>query len=232
MQDWSRTAEQIMLSAIESQIRSLGFISPASGSGTSTVARGVAEAFARAGHKTVLFDLTADVRSDAKLPTWLPGGAGVAGALHVEATGLAVLTADSTPATRALFNNVEHLQKVVRQDLSTYAAVVMDLPAVTEDETNRLNPLAAARVCDAVLMVCLTGHVDRSTLAEAVNALKPAGVNVAGVVLNDYYVSTLGKDIADTTDAGLGRYLPGLARRLARRASSNRFLNERFPFVP
>ncbi len=231
MQDWSRISEQIMLSAVESRIRVLGFTSPAAGSGVSTVARVVAEAFAQAGTKTLLLDLTAPVRTDARVPAWSPGAPGAAEAAIIEASGLAVLTADATTRTRALFNNIEHLQKTLQRDLATYTAVIVDLPAVVEDEPARLNPIAAARACDAVLMVCLTGHVDRSELHDAAAALKPAGVNLSGLVLNDYYSTTLGEEVADATYNSVGRYFPALADKIATRAVQSRFFGERFRFI-
>jgi len=229
MKDWSRTAEQIMLAAVEGKIRLLGITSPVSGSGTSTVARGVAEAYARSGHKALLLDLTANVRRDARPPRWVPGGQSAAAAVDVEPTGLAVLTADATLATKALFNNVDFLQQTLGTELSGYTAVVMDLPAVREDEDNRLNPLAAARVADAVLMVCLTGQIDRTQLGNAVETLKMAGANLAGVVLNDYFGTTFGDEVAEHLD-GRSLLVPGLSRKLAKMARSSRFLTEAFPY--
>lgn len=229
MQDWSRTAEQMMLSAVEGKIRLLGVTSAVSGSGTSTVARGVAEAFARAGHKALLLDLTTDIRTDARAPSWIPGGHNAAAAVRFEPNGLGVLTADANSATRALFNNVEFLQQTLNSELSGYSAIVIDMPAVHEDEDNRLNPLAAARVADAVLMVCLTGQVDRSQLGDAVETLKMAGVNMAGIVLNDYFGSTMGEEMADH----IGRktlLVPGLAARVAGRLRASKFLGDKFPY--
>lgn len=231
MQDWSRISEQIMLSAVESRIRVLGFTSPAAGSGVSTVARVVAEAFAQAGTKTLLLDLTTPVRTDARPPLWSPGAPGAADATRVEPSGLAVLTADASIGTRALFNNIEQLQKTLQRDLATYSAIIIDLPAVADEEPTRLNPIAAARACDAVLMVCLTGHVDRSELNEATAALKPAGVNLSGLVLNDYYATTLGEEVADATYNSVGKYFPGIADKIASRVMQSRFLGERFRFI-
>lgn len=218
-----------MLSAVEGKIRLLGVTAPVSGSGVSTVARGVAEAFARSGHKTLLLDLSTDIRTDSRAPAWVPGGHSASAAIRAEPSGLATLTADTTTATRALFNNVEFLQQMLDAELASYSAIVLDLPAVREDEDKRLNPLAAARVADAVLLVCLTGQIDRGQLSDAVETLKMAGANTAGVVLNDYFGTSFGDEIADRIEAKR-RLLPGLAGRLAGKFRESRFLNERFPY--
>ena len=159
----------------------------------------------------------------------MPGGQNVGLAVRTEPSGLSVLTADANTATRALFNNVEFLQQTLSAELASYSAIVLDLPAVREDVDNRLNPLATARVADAVLMVCLTGQVDRAQLGDAVETLKMAGVNLAGVVLNDYFGTTLGDEIASRIEAKQ-RLLPGLAALIAGRMRGSRFLNDKFPY--
>ena len=230
MRDLARIAEQIMLSAVESRIRVLGFTSPIAGSGVSTIARHVAEAFAHSGTKTLLLDMTAPVRGDPRAPQWLPGAPGAADAAMVEFTGLSVLAADATERTRAQFNNIESLQKTLQRDLATFGAIIVDLPSVVEEDANRLNPIAFARACDALLLVCLTGHIDRAELSEATAALKPAGVNLAGIVLNDYYATTLGAEIAEGLEKSVGKVLPQVAQRLGDRVAASRFFGERFPY--
>ena len=231
MQDWSRVSEQLMLSAVESRIRVLGFTSPAPGSGVTSIARSVADAFAQAGTKTLLLDLTAPVRSDNRAPKWSPGAPGSADATRLEPNGLAILTADANSTTRALFNNIELLQRTLQRDLASYSAIIVDLPAVAEEDPQRLNPIAAARACDSVLMVCLSGHVDRAELKDATEALRPAGVNLSGLVLNDYYATTLGEELADATYNSVGRIFPGVADRIASRAMRSSFFGDRFRFI-
>ena len=232
MTTWTRIAEQIMLSAVESKIRMLGFTAPVSGSGTSAVAREVAEAFARSGRKTLFLDLTTAVRPSLAPGVWTPGSGDALAAVSVLPSGLMVLEADATEGSRKLFNNTDYLQRMTSEELAEFSAIVMDLPAVREDEPSRLNPLAAARLADAVLMVCLTGHIDRSQLSTAVEGMKPAGAKLAGLVLKHYFPPTPCPDISTATTRTLGRLMPGLARRIAGSARSSRFLNDDFIYVP
>ena len=73
LEDWSRIAEQIMLSAIDSKIRTLAITGATSLSGVSTVANGLATAFAKSGRKTLLIDMTEPVHAAGPLATWSPG---------------------------------------------------------------------------------------------------------------------------------------------------------------
>ncbi len=229
--DWSRTAEQIMLSIVESKARVLAVTSAIPAAGVSTVASGLAAAFARSGRKALLIDLTSPVDAAATVDTWVPGEPLGAEAVRAIGENLARLVVVPTPANRALFSNVELFQKAFQRDLVSYTHIVLDLPAVLETDTARLNPSAAARAADAVILVGLTGLTSRSELAEATQALRQVGANVAGLVLNDQYCATLGEEIADVSYNRLGHVIPRTAHWIAQKALASRYLGRNFRIV-
>ena len=142
--DWSRTAEQLMLATIESKIRVLAVTSPISGAGVTTVARGLAATFARAGRTTLLIDLSGSVRGGDQ-QGWCPGEAVPADAITTDENGLAVMTVVPSEASRALFGNVALLTQAFQTDLAAYASIILDLPAIDDNARGSLNPVAAAR---------------------------------------------------------------------------------------
>ncbi len=229
--DWSRTAEQVMLSIIESKARVLAITSAIPAAGVSTVAEGLATAFARSGRKALLIDMTGTVDSGGGTGSWAPGEALATDAVHIVSENLARLQVVPTSANRALFGNVELFQKAFQRDLASYAHIILDLPAVLETEAARLNPAAAARAADAVILVGLTGLTNRAELAEATQALRQVGANVAGLVLNDQYCATLGEEIADVTYSRLGQIAPRAAHWIAQKALASRYLGRNFRIV-
>ena len=231
MEDWSRTAEQIMLSAVESKIRVLAITSPFGASGVSTTAQGLAAAFARSGRKALLIDLTEPIHRDGRTGGWVPGEPLPADAIKVGVDGLATLSVVPSAANQSLFSNVELLQKVFQRDLASYANIVLDLPAISDEDMERLNPIAAARAADAVLMVSLTGLTDRAELAEATQKLRQVGANITGVILNDQFCATLAEEIADVSYTRLGRTFPRLAHWIAQKAMASTYLGRNFRIV-
>ena len=231
MRDWSRTAEQMMLAAVESKIRVLAVTSVHSGSGVSTAARGLAVACARSGRKTLLIDLTATVQPADLAGAWSPGAPLPPDAVRSSDDGLSVLTVVPTSTNRTLFGNVELLQKVFQRDLAGFATIIVELPAVGNEEAERLNPVAAARAADAVVLVALTGLTTRDELSDGTQRLRQVGATIAGIVLNDRYCATLGEEIADVSYTRLGRVVPRLADWIAQKALANSFLNRNFRIV-
>ena len=229
--DWSRTAEQIMLSTIESKIRVLAITSPFSGAGVSTVAHGLAAAFAKSGRKTLLVDLSEPVRGDGRIGGWAPGEPVPADAIRVGDDGVPVLTVLPSAATRALFSNVYLLTKSFQRDLASFSNIILDLPPVDNSASEGLNPVAAARAADAVFLVGLTGLTYRTEMAEASQKLRQVGANVTGVILNDQFCATLGEEIADVSYSRLGRAFPRIAHWIAQKALSIPYLGQNFRIV-
>jgi Mrp family chromosome partitioning ATPase len=221
---WQNSAEQIMLAAIDNKARVVGIVSPDRQAGVSTLCRQLAEAYAASGARTLLIDLAE--RSPARgAPKWRPG---FDAAMATTATGhgFDLLVAQFTSESRALFSNVTTFRGLLDDNLASYEAIVIDLPALGGSDHDSINPVAAARACDAVLLLCLTGKVTQDQLMAAVREMQGAGVPLAGTVLNDRYAPTLGVAMA-TNRRRLSRLVPGLNRWVERKLSTSEFLNTR-----
>ena len=229
--DWSRTAEQLMLSTIEGKIRVLAITSPIAWAGTSTVAAGLAEAFARAKRKTLLINLSAPVSAQDFGGDWAPGRPLPPDAIKVGNDGMATLSIAATPLNRAEFGNVERLVKFFQHDLASYDTIILDLPAIGDASRDTINPVAAARAADAIFLVGLTGLTLRAEMAETVQKLRQVGANVTGVILNDQFCATLGEEIADVSYTRLGRRFPRVAQWIAQKALTASALGNHFRIV-
>jgi Mrp family chromosome partitioning ATPase len=228
--DWSRTAEQLMLSTIESKIRVVAITSPVGGAGTSTVAIGLAQAFAQAKRKTLLIDFSTSAQDDVT-GDWAPGKPLPPDAIKVGSGGLAVLTAAVTPSNRAVFGNIDLLAKFFQHDLASYDSIILDLPAIDAASQTAINPVAAARAADAVFLVGLTGLTLRGEMTDAMQKLRQVGANVTGVVLNDQFCATLGEEIADVSYTRLGRHFPRAAQWIAHKALAAASMGQHFRIV-
>ncbi len=223
IRSWLGAVEQVMLAAIDSKARVLGVLSPDSGSGVSTLCRMLAESRSSSGAKTLLINLTQ--YSDDTDDDWTPAS-GATQLVQLDAAGYDVLTARPTRATRAAFNNVQSLRELVNDELASYEAVFVDLPPVLDQSSNQINPLAAARACDAVVMVCMPGRTTHHRIKRTMEMMEAVGVQLGGTVLNDLRNPTLGSELAGAARR-LGRILPGLGASLERNALASSFLNSR-----
>lgn len=134
------------------------------------------------------------------------------------------LTATPDKSTKLLFNNVDLIRTVLHSELAAYEAVFVDLPPLLGDADDRLNPLAAAAACDALLLVCVSGEIEAAELSGSMTVLQRAGVSVTGLVLNDVNNPTLGQEMAREARR-LERILPSLSGWLSRKALRSRFLD-------
>lgn len=183
MDEWASSAEQIAISQIIKGTRLLGFVSPTADSGTSLLARMVAEAMGRADVKILLTNLntTQNVIRDnvaAVSEPWQP--------IREDTNRpIDVLTANVTAETRPIFNNNAWLASFFGEQLRTYSSIILDLPPLLDEQKNRLSPLAAASVCQAVILTCPTGSVTRQQLATSLQLLDSADANVIGLVVEE-----------------------------------------------
>ena len=184
MDEWASSAEQIAISQIIKGTRLVGFVSPTAASSTSLFARMVAEAMGRAGLKILLADLNATqevIHDTAPVPVsepWRP--------VSDESNRLLdVLSANVTVETKPLFNNNGWLGSFFAEQLRTYSTVILDLPPLIHEQKNKLSPLAAASVCQAVVLMCPLGGVTRAQLATSLQLLQSAEVNLIGLVVEE-----------------------------------------------
>lgn len=184
---WWPSVEQLMLAATDSKTRVLGILSPDQGAGVSVLCRMVATCFARAGIKALLIDLSSyGDPSETARQAWEPGLI-PADAIQAEPGGFDMLVAPGLIDARPVFNNVEALRAMFADQLAGYKAIIVDLPPVLGQRADLVNPIAVARACDAVIMVCLAGATSQRRIKTALTALGTAGVEISGTIINDLH---------------------------------------------
>lgn len=222
-ESWQHAVEQILLVAGDSKARVISVLSPDRGAGVSTLCGMIAETSARSGASTMLVDLTQPIGSG-KSGDWAPGD-DVSSFIKATPRGYDSLPSYPSRVTRPQFNNIEKLRKTFAEGLASYDLIVVDLSAVLDQRDTIINPVAAARASDAVIMVCVTGETTQERVRKTLSLMDAAGVQIGGTVLNDRSSPPLGVDMA-TSLRGLQRFFRG-ASRLAEIAETNDFLNSR-----
>lgn len=175
---------KVLTAARAQSARIVGITGTSSGVGVSTVSRELAEAFAGAGQKTLLLDLSRTVLVDAsenadtilKMPA--PERASETSPL------LFTVISDGRhhgPMTVAQWRST--LQHYVH---SGYV-VVVDLPPVLLG-SGAISPAfpALAELCEHVSLVCLSGKIVEKELSACIQACAIVGLKPAGLILNDW----------------------------------------------
>lgn len=200
--EWLRPIEQIVIAARGANLRIVGITSPYRESGVSTLTRQVAENYGRSGIRTLLVDLTAPVSETTSFPRWTPGQPGALKLIKTLTAGYDRLTCLPTSETRFLFNNTELLRRTLDTELDQYAAVIVDLPPLQEEQSDLLSGLATAAICDAVFMVCVAGRSNRDELKTASDMLKTVRIRLLGIVLNEGVSPKLARSLEKRSLAG------------------------------
>lgn len=191
---WGRSIEQVLLVAAESKIRVLGVVSPDSNSGVTTLCQQLADASHAAGWRTLLanFSQPAGAGSD---DGWHPGD-GPPRIVQSNRHAFDILRVRTSLETRSLFNNVDALKQTFADDLKSYDRIIVDLPAVLDWTPDMPNPVAAARACDSVVLVCMAARSTKGRVRSALSALDAVSVRLDGLILNDHYNPSLGERVA------------------------------------
>ncbi len=221
---WLRPVEQLVLPALESRIRILGFTGPEAGTGVSTLCRAAAEVLARSGARVLLLDLSPAAASGHDPMAWTPGRNGAMSAVAPDPAGFDVLRAGITPDSRFLFNNARSLRSTLSEELSRYSAIVVDLPPLLDARPESINPIACALVCDDVVLVCANDVTSRTSATKASQAARSAGIKLSGAVWNRRGACSTGEEMARSARRWL-RFTPGLAAAVERRLKQTPLLD-------
>lgn len=224
IENWARPAEQVLLAAAESKARTIGIIGPEARSGVSAFAHCLAEASALSGTKTLLVDLSQPVLTHARGGWSIEDG--TSQIIKTLPEKYSVLDVRPTVETRAGFNNRAALETLLNEELKAYDQIILDLPALLHKKQDFVNPQAAARACDLVMLLCVPGRLMQGNLNSAMVALEASGAKLGGVILNDEHNPTLGEQIA--VSAGrLSRFSNRLSSWVQRKSRSIDLLNMR-----
>jgi hypothetical protein len=216
--DWLSAAEQIFIPATINGVRVLSFVGVESGSGVTSLSRTAAEALVKTGAHVLYADLASPLPDNvsplraAKAPQhWR-------GPTLDQASGVNVTAPLGTSDTRFLFNNINWLRDEFNNTFRGYSNIVVDLPALSNDRLDFINPFAAAAACEATVLVCVRAKTSRRAIENAAELLRSAQVNLIGSVMNELGYVAPADEMANTARqrlpalAGINEYL---ARKLA-----------------
>ena len=233
LQSWVRPVEQIVLPALENRVRVIGFTAPEHGAGVTSLCRAAAETLTRSGLKVLLLDLSTQrpptgagsmsTGAGASPTGWVPGASGVRELIVRDPDGYDVLVAHPQGDARFLFNNSKRLRQILSDDLSGYATIVVDLPPLADSDAGSINPVAAALMCETVMLVCARDRSTRTDIRSAIELAKISGVRLQGTIYNEFGASSLADEISRSIERRLA-YFPRLAGWLSRRAQNSPFL--------
>jgi Mrp family chromosome partitioning ATPase len=183
-------------------------------SGASLVAEALARRCVAGRLSTLLIDATGEQAvSDSPAPTPRRDAAGF-DRLALKPSGEELLP----------MRDIARLRHMLQQDLGSYDAVILDLPAARETGASALPATIIGKSCDAVFLVCLTGAVTRLLLEEAVAGLRAVDAPLAGLIVNRREQPTLGAEIAREARR-LKKRAPKLAARIERWAQASDILD-------
>jgi len=222
---WHEEVQRIRLATFGRGIRLIGFTSPCANAGVTSLCTALATVTAASGLRTLLVDLSEGPGTgDENPPLWLPGSGNAAVAIPEEPSPFDRLRAQLTPETRDLFNNSAQLRRTLMDELSEYAAVVVDLAPLKPRFPGAIDAASAAAACGNVYLVCVTGEVTKTEVSESVARLHSAGVEILGFILNEVANPTLGAELAREI-MRFRRLAPRLTARFAEKLLSSPFLN-------
>lgn len=182
--NWQRSIEQIVLTATNQRNRVLGLTSLNRGAGVSMICRHLARTFASSGNSALLIDMS-----------WAQATSGIAVAassamfretIVSSGHGYDVLSVGGEGAGSAVFGNLPRFREMLRTDFADYDRFVIDMPPILETAEAGFSTVAAAAMCDRLMLVCAVGVDKRSEVSSVVSMLKGAGVALSGIISNEY----------------------------------------------
>lgn len=182
--EWQSAVEQVVVPATTNGARVLGLTSPAGSAGVTSFGRAVAETLARSGADVLYVDLAAPLRRTGAVSARAANTSHWKEPVNDRAGGFQVIAPANFDA-RFYCNNVRWLRGEFVRMLRTYSNIVVDIAPLLGDDAERVNALAAATACDAVVMMCLRAQLTEHEVVRAVQMMSSTGINMIGTVLNE-----------------------------------------------
>jgi Mrp family chromosome partitioning ATPase len=217
--------EDLFLITIGAGSTSVGLVSPEPRSGVTTIANALALRCAKAHLETVVLDMVGRADEGTPKSDWLPGDGSAMRRVVRDPKGFDRLVLNPPPSARELVNRVDRLKDMISRELSSYRAVIVDVPPILSDICH-VTGLAGASCCDVVVLVCATGKVTCDAMVTAHQRLERVGIFPRGVVMADFHTPTLGAELVREASR-LDRRFPALANLIKRKVKSSAFLNKR-----
>jgi hypothetical protein len=178
--------EKVMLMTRASGARIIGIACPTGGVGAYSVAALLARGYAASGRRTVIVS-TADELYDEHHRNSVNDRFGAEGDWEDENITV-VRFAHNREAGGATAEELERL--LSNPDYANHIIVVV-WPPVLEPGVAGAGLIAAAFMCDAIFIVCATGVVTRSQLANCMEMLNPLGERLIGAIMTEHISSAV-----------------------------------------
>lgn len=183
---WQRSIEQIILTSTNARNRVLGLTSVRRGAGVSLVCRHLAKTVGVGGSKALLVDMSEPPESPPINSERQWSVAAIRERIVPSVHGYDLLAGHAGEGDYGLFGNLPRLREMLASEFLDYDRIIVDIPAILDAAETGFNAVAAAAICDRLLLVCAVGTDKRAELSEAVSLLKGAGVAISGVISNEH----------------------------------------------
>jgi hypothetical protein len=204
--EWLSAAEQIVVPATISGIRVLGFVGADGGSGVTSLSRTAAEALVKSGAHVLYADLASPLPDNVAPLRAAKAAQHWRGPTLDQTAGMSVIAPLGTPDTRFLFNNIAWLREEFSATFRAYSNIIVDLPALSSDGLDFINPVAAAAACEATVLICVRGRTSRRQVENGAELLRSARVNLIGTVLNEADYTAPADEMANAARKWLPRF--------------------------
>jgi len=183
--NWQRTIDQIILSTLSKDDRSIGLTSIRSGSGVSLICRYLAKTLAADRLRVLLLDLS-QARTPVHAATKLSQPDALRKRIEPSHQGYDQLVAHSTDPDDTPIIDLPQLRELLRTQLSDYDHIVIDMPPVLNEAASGVNPVTAGGMCDQLLLVTRLKRDNKAELIEVVSMLRDAGIQPSALLTNQF----------------------------------------------
>ena len=191
---WQRSIEQIVLTSAGDGQRVVGLAALHPNSGVSRVAHDVARMLSSAGRNTLRLDASARIHTRSEPSAWTPKAGSMLPFIAKTADGYDVLRISvqgSDPGSGTLLAFEDRLSN----EFAGYEKIVVDLANLIDPPAEAVNPLAVARVCDSLVLVCAVGRDRQQDLLSATGSLAGVGAKFTGFIANEHFMLTASRQL-------------------------------------
>lgn len=195
----SNELDAVYTAVTQSQSRSIAFTSAYSQEGVTTLVLALARRILLAGHSVLIVDFNTYRPAFHKMMA-LPALADnlLTPSLITDQSQQLAITGICIPESKSLrykMKRADVLQETLEGWLSEYDYVLFDTTPIKHVNQKNISCLNVASVCDATIIVVLSGHTSQNAVAELKQQLNNTGANILGCVLNDKNYPTLKEEI-------------------------------------
>lgn len=179
---WQRTIDQIVLTGADKKGRVTGLTALRSGSGVSLISRYLARTLGAAGSDTLLLNLS---KGSSSLEDEIDRPVDVHTIVdRIEPSGLGFDLLEAGSGEQAI--GLQQLKRLLADDLESYSQIILDMPPVLNASGSSINSVAAAGLCDRLVLVTRLNRDKRAELTEVVSLFREAGIQPSAILANKF----------------------------------------------